>query len=142
MKRYISVLNLLILVLITTFAFSSCLTAAQHHKELPQTQERELTTGIVQKEIREDMTQAEVAESLGSPNIVTRDENGLETWIYDKVASEASYSRSSTNTGILSIIIGYAKEAGSSSTTQKTLTVIIKFKDNRVDSFSYHSSKF
>ena len=118
------------------------MTAMEHHQNLPQTQEREFTTGLVQKEIRKGMTQAEVAGSLGSPNIVTRDESGLETWIYDKIASEVSYSRDAGSTGILGIIIGYSKEAGAASATQRTLTVIIKFKDNRVDSFSYHSSKF
>jgi hypothetical protein len=94
---------------------------------------------------------------LGSPNIVTRDSGGKETWIYDKIATEASYSKSSGGVGggagaggipgttlILGVIGGnYSKEAGAASTTQKTLTVIIKFgKDNLVESFSYHTSKF
>jgi len=122
-------------ILIATIIYSGCMTASQHHQELPQTQEREMTVGVVQKEIREGMSQADVAEALGSPNI--------ETWIYDKIASEASYSKSSGGTGlILSLLVGYSKESGAASTTQKTLTVIIKFKDNKVDSFSYHSSKF
>jgi len=130
-------------ILIATIIYSGCMTASQHHQELPQTQEREMTVGVVQKEIREGMSQADVAEALGSPNIVTRDSDGLETWIYDKIASEASYSKSSGGTGlILSLLVGYSKESGAASTTQKTLTVIIKFKDNKVDSFSYHSSKF
>ena len=130
-------------IFILTFLGSGCMTASQHHQELPQTQEREMTVGIVQREIREGMSAADVAEALGSPNIVTKDSNGLETWIYDKIASEASYSQSSGGTGlILSLLVGYSKGSGASSTTQKTLTVIIKFKDNLVDSFSYHSSKF
>ena len=38
---------------------------------------------------------------------------------------------------------GYSKSAGASSTTQKTLTVVIKFDDRKnVESFSYHASKF
>ena len=36
----------------------------------------------------------QVATALGSPNIVTRDAEGRETWIYDKIATEASYSNS------------------------------------------------
>ena len=36
-----------------------------------------------------------------------------------------------------------AGSAGAASTTQKTLTVLIKFgQDQRVETFSYHSSKF
>ncbi|MEW6687077.1 MAG: hypothetical protein AB1393_12890 [Candidatus Edwardsbacteria bacterium] len=136
---------------------SGCMTAAQHQQSLPSTQEREMTVGIVQKEIRVGMSQADVATALGSPNIVTRDSEGKETWIYDKIATEASYSKSSGGIGggagaggvagttlILGLIGGgYSKEAGAMSTTQKTLTVIIKFdKNNTVESFSYHASKF
>jgi outer membrane protein assembly factor BamE (lipoprotein component of BamABCDE complex) len=134
-----------------------CMTAAQHQQSLPSTQEREMTLGIVQKEIRTGMSQADVAAALGSPNIVTIDSEGKETWIYDKIATEASYSRDSGGLGggagaggipgttlILGLFSGgYSREAGAASTTQKTLTVIIKFdKNNKVESFSYHSSKF
>jgi hypothetical protein len=37
---------------------------------------------------------------------------------------------------------GFSQEAGAVSTTQKTLTVILKFNYKKLDSFSYHSSKF
>ena len=136
---------------------SGCVSAAQHQKELGSTNEREMTVGIVQKEIRTGMSQADVAEALGSPNIVTRDSEGKETWIYDKIASEASYSNSSAGVGgqglgaaspgsslLLGMISGgYSKEAGATSSTQKTLTVLIKYgKNNLVESFSYHTSKF
>lgn len=136
---------------------SGCMTAAQHQQTLHSTQEREMTVGIVQKEIRVGMSQADVANVLGSPNIVTRDIEGKETWIYDKIATEASYSRDSGGIGggagaggvagttlILGLFGGsYSREAGASATTQKTLTVIIKFdKNNKVESFSYHASKF
>jgi outer membrane protein assembly factor BamE (lipoprotein component of BamABCDE complex) len=123
---------------------SSCMTAAQHQQNLPSTQEREMTVGIVQKEIRVGMSQADVAIALGSPNIVTRDSESKETWIYDKIATEAAYSKDSGGTGlILALIGGYSKEAGAVSSTQKTLTVIIKFdKNTKVESFSYHASKF
>lgn len=103
--------------------------------------EREMTVGIVQKEIRVGLSQAEVAEALGSPNIVTKDATGKETWIFDKIASEASYSSRSSYGNIL--ILGMAKSSGAASTTQKTLTVIIKFDpNNNVESFTYHTSKF
>jgi hypothetical protein len=118
-----------------------------------------MTVGIVQKEIRTGMSPADVAAALGSPNIVTRDSEGKETWIYDKIASEVSYSNSSAGVGgqgmgmgvpggasamIIGMITGgYSKEAGAASSTQKTLTVLIKYgKNNLVESFSYHTSKF
>lgn len=154
MFRIKLILSSLLLVFILA---SGCMTAIQHQQNLPSTKEREMTVGIVQKEIRVGMSQADVAVALGSPNIVTRDNEGKETWIYDKIATEASYSRDSGgigggggtggiagNTLILGLLGGsYSKEAGAASTTQKTLTVIIKFdKNNKVESFSYHASKF
>ncbi len=134
-----------------------CMTAAQHQQSLHSTQEREMTVGIVQKEIRHGMSQADVAAALGSPNIVTKDSSDKETWIYDKIATEASYSKSSSGVsgvggagGIAGSTLilggiggGYSQSAGAVSSTQKTLTVIIKFNGkNLVESFSYHSSKF
>jgi len=147
------ILSFLLLVLVLSFG---C-TAAQHQQSLPTTKEREMTVGIVQKEIRVGMSQADVATALGSPNIVTRDGEGRETWIYDKIATEAYYSRDRVGIGggagaggiagttlILGLLGGsYSKEAGAMGTTQKTLTVVIKFdKNNNVESFSYHASKF
>lgn len=142
-----------LLILFCTFFFLFGCTAAQHQENLHSTKEREMTVGIVQKEIRTGMSQADVAQALGSPNIVTNDKDGKETWIYDKIASEASYSSSSIggvggaggvtgNTLILGLIGGDYR-SGASSKTQKTLTVIIKFDNNKaVESFNYHSSKF
>ena len=103
-----------------------------------------MTVGIVQKEIRIGMSQADVAAALGSPNIVTRDSEGKETWIYDKIATEAAYSKDMSATGlVLSLFGSYSKQAGTMSSTQKTLTVITKFsKNNTLESFSYHASKF
>lgn len=136
-------------------------TAAQHQQSLASAQEREMTVGVVQKEIRVGMSQADAAQALGSPNIVTRDSGGNETWIYDKIATEASYSDSSESGsvgggvgggGILGkvLVLGGifgsksgSSSAGANSTTQKTLTVVIKFdRNSAVKDFSYHSSKF
>lgn len=110
-------------------------------QDLSSTKEREMTVGIVQREIRAGLSQDQVAEALGSPNIVTRDAAGNETWIYDKIASEASYSTSDRYGTIL--ILGGSSAQGARSNTQRTLTVIIKFNGNaQVDAFAYHASKF
>lgn len=99
------------------------------------------------------MSGAEVAGVLGSPNIVSTDEERREVWIYDKIATDAAYSSSSG--GIASLILGGAssvaggvggsanQSAGASSTSQRTLTVIIKFdNDKKVRDFAYHTSRF
>lgn len=111
------------------------------YKAQSGSQDKDITIGKVQKEIRKGMTGAEVLEILGSPNIVTKDENGMETWAYDRIATEANYSESSN---VLFLVL-YAQGSTSSRATvsQKTLTVIIKLDDNsKVHSFSYHASKF
>lgn len=120
---------------------TSCMTAAEHQRSLGSTQEREMTLGVVQKEISVGMSQASVATALGSPNIVTKDDEGRETWVYDKIASEVSYSNSGGGVSIL--IAGYSSNSGAKSSTQKTLTIVIKY-DNKgtVASVAYHTSKF
>lgn len=107
----------------------------------PDPSEKQLTVGLVQKEIRSGMSQAEVATALGSPNIVTRDSDGSETWIYDKISSEA---RSESREGFATLIlIGYSESSAASSQSQQTLTVIIKFdRFNKVSTFNYHASRF
>lgn len=118
-----------------------CRSAQDNVRDLRSTQEREITAGVVQKEIRKGMSGAEVAEALGSPNIVTRDEKERTTWVYDKIATEASYSQSQN--GLFLILGGFSNQSGAASTTQRTLTVVIKFDANdKVESFSYHQSKF
>lgn len=140
MTKITVVFSMLAIVVTVT----GCMSAAQHQQSLPSTQEQEMTVGVVQKEIRKGMSQADVATALGSPNIVTKDSEGNETWIYDKIASQVSYSKDSGGTGlIINLFGGYNREAGAVSTTQKTLTVVIKYDANGlVDSFSYHASKF
>ena len=100
-----------------------------------------LTVGKVQGEIKEGMPASSVATILGSPNIVTTDENRREVWIYDKVSSN---SVNTSNSGFGSIIIlGASTSQSESSTSQKTLTIIIKFdKDKKVRDFAYNYTQF
>jgi outer membrane protein assembly factor BamE (lipoprotein component of BamABCDE complex) len=127
--------------LLAAILFGGCMTASEHSRSLSSSQEREMTVGTVQRDLRKGMSQADVATALGSPNIVTRDSDGHETWIYDKAASEASYSNGGAYFTLL--LVGAGSSAGASSSTQKTLTVVIKYDDrNQVDSFAYHASKF
>jgi outer membrane protein assembly factor BamE (lipoprotein component of BamABCDE complex) len=108
-----------------------------------------VTVGTVQKEIVLGMSATAVATALGSPNIVTTDNLRQETWIYDKISSDVTYSKSSGT--IVGLIFGSAAggagvgttSAGSRSSSQRTLTVIIKYDGgNRVRDFSYHTSRF
>ena len=121
--------------------FTGCI-AARHAADTQEgLQGDRLTVGTVQKEIKKGMSGAEVVQALGSPNIVTTDEQGREVWIYDKISTDKVYSEGEGG-GTLILLWGQQR-AGSSSTSQQTLTIIIKFDhDKKVRDFAYHASKF
>jgi len=112
-----------------------------HQRELHSANERNLTVGVVQMQIHKGMDQAAVAEALGAPNIVSKAKDGRDTWIYDKISSEVSYSKSKGYGTLL--LIGASKSRGAAASTQKTLTIVIKYDESQlVDTFSYHTSTF
>ncbi len=120
---------------------SGCSTASSHLKSVQSDKGDRVTVGKVQREIRIGMSSAQVIEVLGSPNIVSTDENRLEVWVYDKIATDVSYSNS--NGGVWLILGSVGGNSGAASTSQRTLTVVIKFDaDKKVRDFAYHSSSF
>jgi outer membrane protein assembly factor BamE (lipoprotein component of BamABCDE complex) len=101
----------------------------------------QLTVGKVQGEIKLGMDAASVAQILGSPNIVTTDDQRREVWIYDKVSSDRVDTGRSVGGSI--IILWGAGYENSRSSTQRTLTIIIKFDEQkRVRDFAYNYSQF
>ena len=151
MKRQVIVLLPLLLI------FFGCTTASEHRQEVRADDKDRLSVGKVQREIKVGMSGAEVVEALGSPNIVTTDEQRREVWVYDKIATEHAYSTSSGGVSALilagfisgnagaggGILPGYSKSAGASSTSQRTLTVVIKYDENgKVRDFAYRQSSF
>ena len=147
--------NLIVLATSGTL-LTACMTAQEHRADVssgPST----FSLGKVQSSVHQGMSQEQVISCLGSPNIVTNDDSGSETWVYDKIASDAAYSTSSGGGGIGGHgggLIGSAllgglgsvggnKSAGAYETSQKTLTVMIKFDRRRqVNAINYHQSKF
>lgn len=110
-------------------------------KKADTANEQEFTLGLVQKNIKVGMSQADVSEALGSPNIVTKDSEGKETWVYDKVASQVTSGGSGGYWTL--ILVGGSWGKNTTTSSQKTLTVVIKFDDaGRVHKLAYHSSKF
>jgi hypothetical protein len=68
---------------------------------------------------------------------------------HDRVSTTTVYSES--RAGVLALVLGgsggalggVGGDAGARSTTQRTLTIIVKFdKDARVRDFAYHASQF
>ena len=120
------------------FVLSGCMTAPRHRADVQDNTINRMTVGTVQREIGLGMSASQVAEVLGSPNIVSTDEERRETWIYDKISTDIVYS-TSTNTWIF----GDARRSGAASQSQRTLTVIVKFDhDTKVRDFAYHTSRF
>ena len=123
--------------------------ATQHRGEVLDDSADRVTVGTVQREITVGMSSAQVAAVLGAPNIVSTDAERREVWIYDKISTDVSYSRSS---GVIAGLVvgssgggagGGSKSAGATSASQRTLTIIIKFDDaGTVRDFAYRTSRF
>jgi outer membrane protein assembly factor BamE (lipoprotein component of BamABCDE complex) len=129
-------------------AFAGC-SATQHRAEVRDDSVERVTVGTVQREITVGMSSAQVADVLGAPNVVSTDAERREVWIYDKISTDVSYSRSS---GVIAgLVVGSSgggagagsKNTGAASASQRTLTVIIKFDDaGFVRDFAYRTSRF
>lgn len=134
-----------------------CKAVSEHQAAVQYQADDQLTVGTVQREVRVGMSSAEVVQVLGSPNVVTTDEKRREVWVYDKIATDRAYSTSYG--GISALVLGgtlvgaglvgaavapsYGASTGASSTSQRTLTVVIKFDEqNTVRDFAYHTSRF
>jgi outer membrane protein assembly factor BamE (lipoprotein component of BamABCDE complex) len=162
MKKFI--VSMLVLgITVPAFAITESTQVSKKCRKHPEkclttpVQEQQMTLGLVQRDIKVGTSQADVAQILGSPNIVTQDADGNETWIYDKVSSITSYGSSGFGVGIGGfgggfgsnggggglLNAGYNKNGGTVQSNQKTLTVVLKFDESHnVSSFSYHMSSF
>lgn len=129
--RYIFVASLI-------FFLNGCASASYHRGEVRDDAGDRITVGKVQREILLGMSSAEVIEILGSPNVVSTDEERREVWVYDKIATDVVYSESRAGLKFLT-----SGTSGAVSKTQRTLTVVIKFdEENKVRDFAYHTSSF
>lgn len=132
-----------LLVFVLGIMILGCQNAAYHSKQTQNGVENgdRVTVGKVQKGIKIGMSNADVVAVLGSPNIVTTDDLRRESWVYDKIATTASYSRSEG--GVFLLLGGVGGGSGAATTSQRTLTIVIKFDENqKVRDFAYHSSSF
>ena len=124
---------------------TACQTASEHRAAVRDDSGDRVTVGKVQREIRVGMTNAEVVEAR------------REVWVYDKISTERVYSTSSG--GVSALILGgalvgaglvggagggsYDASSGAESTSQRTLTIVIKYDEqSRVRDFAYRSSSF
>lgn len=103
--------------------------------------DEKMTVATVQKEIRVGMPSADVVEALGAPNLVTTDAERREVWVYDKVSTQVQSSGASS--GVWLLIFGAGTNRQETSSSQRTLTIIIKFDEKGlVRDFAYRTSTF
>ena len=146
-------MNRLIFLLPVVLIAAGCSTAPQHRADVQDDSADRVTVGVVQKDIYVGMPGSAVIAAIGSPNVVTTNEDRNEVWVYDKFATDVVHSKSSG--GVWGIIFGPIGSAGSAafgnarqssgatSTSQRTLTIVIRFDaERRVSDFAYHASRF
>ncbi|THB64994.1 MAG: hypothetical protein D6E12_13590 [Desulfovibrio sp.] len=135
-----SLVHLIFLFLLISL-LAGCVSAQSHREEVRDDTGDRVTVGTVQREIRVGMSGAEVIEALGSPNVVSTDEHRREVWVYDKFATERVTSGGSA--GVWLLVVGGGQHASASSTSQRTLTIIVKFDEQGlVRDFAYRQSSF
>ena len=107
--------------------------------------EDRLTLGTVQSHVSKGQNQTDILKILGSPNIITMDVQGREVWTYDRISKKSS-SRGGFGFLLFNPLTwfgGGATSYGESSSSSKSLTVIITFDDNKnVSDFTYQSLEF
>lgn len=111
-----------------------------------------LTFGKIQQVVQKGVTKEKILEDLGSPNMVTGSSTDQETWIYDKISTTVQLDAKSEGTTVLGGVFGGIFGVGGKSssenissnrtTSQRTLTLIIKFKGENVESFATRMSNF
>lgn len=130
----------LFLVLLVTFT-SGCVNNDSLYQ--PKNEEK-LTVAKAQGELKKGMSSASVLEVMGSPNIISTNDEGNEVWVYDKISTQKATQSSNVGVGFIpALIIGGNSSSGSSASSQRTLTIIVKFDENKkVKDIAYHTSRF
>lgn len=95
-----------------------------------------------------ETTQAEVLEAFGGPNIVAGDADGNETWTYDRM-SYVSSSVAGGGTAAGAGVIGTTPVGGllwgnasKDTTSSRTVTLFLYWKDGVLADYKYRSASF
>lgn len=94
-----------------------------------QIETQKITLGNVQMIVKKGATNADVIGALGSPNIVTSNKDGTETWVYDKITAEVEYVQ--------------GKNSGVAIASTKTMMVVVKYdKFSKVEDVQYRQTSY
>jgi outer membrane protein assembly factor BamE (lipoprotein component of BamABCDE complex) len=153
------ILSLTVLPILFCIALGGCQTSNERAENVKAAinQPSDLSVSAAQTSIQNGMSGAEVIEALGTPNIITTDREGREVWTYDKVSTQtiSSYSSGGAQGLLLAGVVfgnaalgtggsvGQSSGASGSSTSSKSLTIIVKFsKDKLVRDLAYRYSNY
>jgi len=132
MKKYICLLGVACMLL----GLAGCASTGNS-----MVKEEKMTVAKAQREIKIGMSSSDVIDVLGSPNMITTDDQRRETWVYDRVSTQVDASSSSS--GIWLLVVGASGSKASTRSSQRSLTIIIKFDEqSKVRDFAYRSSTF
>lgn len=112
---------------------------------------------VTSRVLKGSTTQADLLQLFGGPNISTMDNDGVETWVYERSVSQtdvSSRSQSWQAAAGLGVFFGHvsanaeagggqAATAASTTASFRSLTVIVKFNQNKtVKDYSVRASQF
>lgn len=112
---------------------------------------------VTSRVVKGKTTQADLVDMFGGPNISTVDNEGVETWVYERSVTQtdaANHSQSFQAAANLGVFFGQgsagAQAAGgqstaasSTTTSFRSLTVVVKFNpDKTVKDYSVRASQF
>ena len=128
----------LLLIVAASSMLTACYTPATSYQPAPG--DSNFTLGTAQKKLYKGMEQSDVVTALGAPNLVTMDKDGVETWVYDRSSREVITTQNAVGAWFL-IAAGETRQASGKS-SQRTLTLILKFKKGVLTELAYNSSSF
>jgi outer membrane protein assembly factor BamE (lipoprotein component of BamABCDE complex) len=89
---YLKKISYFFLILFSSIILAGCYptTLEEQSRDIKAAQEASdnISIGKVQREIKIGMSNADVVAALGSPNMVTTDDQRREAWVYDRVSTE------------------------------------------------------
>lgn len=132
-----------LLIVITLVVASGCSTT-QYGVSATQDAARRDAAAHAERKVILGMGTANIAAVLGSPSIVSEDDNNETIWTYDGIASQLSYARSGN--AIVGVIFDESYDnsiaKNNRNALQPTLTVVIRFNQHdRVRDLSYYASR-
>lgn len=129
------------LILISFTLLAGCSTNSGPLVSIPSRsmETQRLAVGAAQM-LKVGSTSERVIELLGSPNVVTNNEDGLETWVYDKMSKEIETVRTRDGGWLFT---PKQQQSVVSVVGERALIVVIKFdKDQRVSNVRYRQTSY